>query len=65
MNYQKGKLNVLLTDQPISEIKLLKGWNIIILSSGEILEEPLKVNPVRKPRSNGVNGTIRENVITI
>jgi len=44
MNYQKGRLNILLTDQPISEIKLLKGWDIIILSAGEILEEPLKVN---------------------
>ena len=44
MNYQKGRLNVLLTDQPISEIKHLKGWDIIILSSGEILEEPLKAN---------------------
>lgn len=44
MSYQKGKLNVLLTDQPISEIKTLKGWDIIILSSGEILEEPLSVN---------------------
>lgn len=44
MSYQKGKLNVLLTDQPISEIKPLKGWNIIILSSGQILEEPLKAN---------------------
>lgn len=43
-NYQKGKLNILLTDQPIPEIKHVKGWNIIILSSGEILEEPLKVN---------------------
>jgi len=44
MNYQKDKLNVLLTDQSISEIKHLKGWDIIILSSGETLEEPLKVN---------------------
>ena len=44
MNYQKGKLNILLTDQPISEIKHVKGWNIIILSAGEILEEPLKTN---------------------
>ena len=39
MNYQKGKLNILLTDKPISEIKHVKGWNIIILSAGEILEE--------------------------
>ncbi|HBG93227.1 MAG: hypothetical protein A2X54_04670 [Nitrospirae bacterium GWF2_44_13] len=44
MNYQKGKLNILLTDKPVSEIKDLKGWDVIILSSGEILEEPLKVN---------------------
>ena len=58
MNYQKGRLNILLTDYSISEIKLLNGWDIIILSSGEILEEPLKANPVRKPRSNGVNETI-------
>ena len=43
-NYQKGRLNILLTDRSISEIKLLKGWDIIILSAGEILEEPLKVN---------------------
>ncbi len=44
MNHQKGKLNILLTDKPVSEIKHVKGWDIIILSSGEILEEPLKVN---------------------
>lgn len=44
MNHQKGKLNILLTDKPIPEIKHVKGWDIIILSSGEILEEPLKVN---------------------
>jgi len=44
MNYQKGKLNILLTDKPISEIKHVKGWNIIILSTGEILAEPLKAN---------------------
>jgi len=44
MNYQKGKLNVLLTVQPIPEIKHLKGWDVIILSSGDILEEPLKAN---------------------
>ncbi len=59
MNYQKGKLNILLTDQPtplsfpdligesrghVSEIKPVKVWNIIMLSSGEILEEPLSIN---------------------
>ncbi len=44
MNYKKGRLNILLTDQPIPEIKSLRGWDIIILSSGEILEEPVKEN---------------------
>ncbi|MDP2277804.1 MAG: hypothetical protein Q8K51_06235, partial [Nitrospirota bacterium] len=44
MNHQKGRLNVLLTDHSISEIKHLKGWDVIILSSGEILEKPLKAN---------------------
>jgi hypothetical protein len=44
MNYQKGKLNILLTDKPVSEIKHVKGWDVIILSSGEILEEPLRAN---------------------
>ena len=33
-----------LTDHSISEIKPLKGWDIITLSSGEILEEPIKAN---------------------
>jgi len=44
MNHQKGKLNILLTDKPIPEIKHVKEWDIIILSTGEIFEEPLKVN---------------------
>ncbi len=43
-NFKEGKLNILLSDMPFSEIKLLKGWDIIILSSGETLEEPLKAN---------------------
>ncbi len=40
----KGRLNILLTDRPVSEVKELKGWEVIITSSGEILEEPLKAN---------------------
>jgi hypothetical protein len=43
-DYQKGRLNILLADRTISEVKLLDGWDIIILSSGEILEEPLRIN---------------------
>lgn len=60
MNYQKGRLNVLLTDQPISEIKLLKGWDVIILSSGEILEEPLipPHPPLIRGGEGGLHGTI-------
>lgn len=42
--YQKDRVNILLTDRPISEVKHLDGWDIIILSSGEILEEPLRIN---------------------
>jgi hypothetical protein len=41
---RKDSLNVLLTDRPLSEARLIKGWDVIISSSGEILDEPLKVN---------------------
>lgn len=41
---RQNALNVLLTDRPVPESRLIKGWDVIILSSGEILEEPLKVN---------------------
>lgn len=40
--FQEGKLNILLSDMSISEVKGLEQWDIIMLSSGEILEEPLK-----------------------
>ena len=41
---KKDKLNILLTDISISECKTIKGWDVLITSSGEILEEPLKAN---------------------
>lgn len=41
---RKDGINVLLTDRPVSEAGLIKGWDVIINSSGDILEEPLKVN---------------------
>jgi hypothetical protein len=41
---QKDKLNILLTELSISEVKLMKGWDAIILSSGEILEAPILAN---------------------
>ena len=43
-NYQEGRLNILLTDVSVRESRLIKGWDVIIVSSGEILDEPLKVN---------------------
>ena len=42
-NFQKGVLNVLLTDRPLSEAKLIKGWDIIILSAGDVLHEPIEI----------------------
>ncbi len=40
--YEKGMLNILLTGRPVSEARLLGGWDVIVTSSGEILEEPAK-----------------------
>lgn len=37
-------LNVLLTDLPVSKAGLMKGWDVIITSSGETLNEPVTVN---------------------
>lgn len=45
-NIREGNLNILLSDMPVSEAKGLEKWDIIILSSGEILEKPLNVNGV-------------------
>jgi hypothetical protein len=41
---QEGKLNLLLSEKPVSDAKLIKGWDVIITSSGEELEEPLQIN---------------------
>ncbi|HDN95167.1 MAG TPA: hypothetical protein ENG76_03690, partial [Nitrospirae bacterium] len=40
----EGNLNLLLSDKPVSEAKLINGWDVIITSSGEELEEPLENN---------------------
>ncbi len=40
----KEKLNILLTDLPLSECKDIKEWDLIITSSGEKLEEPIIIN---------------------
>lgn len=41
---RKEGINVLLTDLPVSGAGLIKGWDVIIISSGEIIEEPLRVD---------------------
>jgi len=38
-----GYLNILLTDIPAVEAKKIKGWDVIITSSGETLDEPVKI----------------------
>ncbi len=42
--YKKGRLNILLSERPVSDVKDKKGWDVIILSSGELLEEPVKTD---------------------
>ncbi|MBE9531666.1 MAG: hypothetical protein IME98_02545 [Proteobacteria bacterium] len=42
--YKKGAFNILLSQGPLSEVRGNKGWDVIILSSGELLEEPVKVD---------------------
>ncbi|MBI5644221.1 MAG: hypothetical protein HY954_12190 [Deltaproteobacteria bacterium] len=41
---RKGRLNILLTDKPVSDARAIRHWDVIITSSGEELEEPVKVN---------------------
>lgn len=38
---RKGMLNVLLTDRPAAELGPVDGWDVVVTSSGETLEEPL------------------------
>jgi len=39
---KKGMINVLLTGRPVEELKALKGWDVVVTSSGEELEEPVR-----------------------
>ncbi len=43
-DYRENALNILLSDIPVSGYGVMEGWDIIINSSGKILEKPLKVN---------------------
>jgi hypothetical protein len=40
----EGRVNILLTDHPVSAASAMKGWDVIISSSGETVEEPLKID---------------------
>jgi hypothetical protein len=41
---QKDAVNILLSDRPLGEIHgKLRGWAVVILSSGETLEEPFRI----------------------
>lgn len=42
-DHETNQLNILLTDFPLSECKEMQGWDVIINSSGEILDEPFIV----------------------
>ncbi len=37
----KGMLNVLLTERPTSELGQVEGWDVVVTSSGEVLDEPI------------------------
>jgi hypothetical protein len=37
-------LNILVTDKPPAELKTAEGWDVIISSSGEIIDQPLKAD---------------------
>jgi len=43
---KEDKLNILVTDKPVSELKPAEGWTVIISSSGEVLDPPLNLNGV-------------------
>jgi hypothetical protein len=38
---KKGMINILLSGKPVAELKAIKGWDIMISSSGEELDEPV------------------------
>lgn len=38
----EGMVNILLTDMPVADAKKITGWDVIVTSSGEALDEPRK-----------------------
>jgi hypothetical protein len=41
---EEDKLNILVTDKSVAELKTAEGWAVIISSSGEIIDQPLKTD---------------------
>jgi hypothetical protein len=41
---KKGKVNILITNLPVSDASSLKGWDVVITSSGEETEEPVVID---------------------
>jgi hypothetical protein len=39
---EEDKLNILVTDKSVADLKTAEGWAVIISSSGEIIDQPLK-----------------------
>lgn len=46
--HKKGRLNILLTDRPVAEAGAIigssGGWDVIVTSSGEVVEEPVRAD---------------------
>jgi len=42
---REGMINVLLSGRPVEELRALKGWDAVVTSSGEELEEPVGSGP--------------------
>lgn len=40
--YKKGDINILLTDRPVSRDGSFEGWEVVLTSSGQVIEEPMK-----------------------
>jgi hypothetical protein len=43
-DHEENQFNILLTDLPLSACKEMQGWDVIINSSGETLDEPISLN---------------------
>lgn len=43
-DHEEDKLNILVTDKSVADLKTAEGWDVIISSSGDIVDEALKVN---------------------